>query len=90
MKNVQSSNIVVKDMHSMKDADAVLNAILAVWGINQAEINLEKKEAVFTYDERMASFHDFEQAIIDSGFPIYSDDRDKLNVKEGNESNESM
>lgn len=90
MKNVQSSNIVVKDMHSMKDADTVLNALLSVWGINQAEINLEKKEALFTYDERMASSQDFAQAIIDSGFDIYSDEQDKLNVKEGSESNESM
>ncbi|MCM3789249.1 heavy-metal-associated domain-containing protein [Domibacillus indicus] len=87
---MQSGSIMVKDMHSMRDADTVLDALLSVWGIGQAEINLEKNEAVFTYDERMASSQDFEQAIVDSGFTIYSDDENKLNVKEINESHENM
>ena len=39
-------------------------------GVSKAEINLSKSQAVFTYDERMASQQDFEQAIKDLGFDI--------------------
>jgi copper chaperone CopZ len=89
---VESGVVVVKDMISQQDADKVLNAILAVWGISRAEINLEKKKALFTYDERMASSHDFAQAVVDSGYHISTDEisSDKLNLTGRGESNEGM
>lgn len=71
---MESHVVVVKNMHSLQDADKVLNALLGVWGVDRAEINLEKNEALFTYDERMASSQDFTQAIMDSGFSISTDE----------------
>ncbi|THE09594.1 copper chaperone [Bacillus timonensis] len=61
---------VIKDMVNQQDADKILNALLEVWGIGRAEVNLNNSNAVFSYDERMASYHDFEQAIIDKGYEI--------------------
>jgi copper chaperone CopZ len=62
--------VVVKNMMNQDDANKVLEAIERVWGLGQVEVNLSKKEAKFTYDERMASLQDFEQAIKDTGFEI--------------------
>jgi copper chaperone len=67
---VENGLFVVKDMVNQQDADKVLNALLDVWGIGRAEVNLSKSQAVFTYDERMGSYHDFEQAVIDTGYEI--------------------
>lgn len=57
-------------MANQADANKVLEAIEHVWGLGQVEVSLSQKEAKFTYDERMASPHDFEQAIKDIGFEI--------------------
>jgi copper chaperone CopZ len=67
---VENGVFVVKNMVNQQDADKVLNALLEVWGIGRAKVNLSKSHAVFTYDERMASYHDFEQAVIDTGYEI--------------------
>ncbi len=87
MNKMESEVVIVKDMTSLKDADTVLNALLGVWGIDRAEINLEKHQALFTYDERMASSQDFEQAILDSGFEIETSQPEKLNLTERRKSN---
>jgi len=67
---VETSIVTVQNMANQQDADKVLQAIEEVWGVSKAEINLSKSQAVFTYDERMASQQDFEQAIKDLGFDI--------------------
>jgi copper chaperone CopZ len=61
---------MVNNMENQADVNKVLEAIEHVWGLGQVEFNLSQKEAKLTYDERMASPHDFEQAIKDSGFEI--------------------
>jgi copper chaperone CopZ len=38
--------------------------------VGHVEVNLSKKEAIFSYDERMASPQDFEQAVKDIGFEL--------------------
>ncbi|MBT2757764.1 heavy-metal-associated domain-containing protein [Mesobacillus foraminis] len=67
---MKSGVLRIKDIVDQQDADKVLNALLDVWGIERAEVNLNNSNAVFSYDERMASYHDFEQAIIDTGYEI--------------------
>ena len=67
---METSIVTVQNMANQQDADKVLQAIEEVWGVSKAEINLSKSQAVFTYDERMASQQDFEQAIKDLGFDI--------------------
>jgi copper chaperone len=67
---LETYTVVVNNMKNQDDANKVLEAIEHVWGLGQIEVNLSKKEAKFTYDERMASFLDFEQAIKDTGFEI--------------------
>ncbi|PLR95212.1 heavy-metal-associated domain-containing protein [Bacillus sp. T33-2] len=68
---MENGVVNVKDMANQHDADKVLHALLDVWGVLRAEINLSKGEALFTYDKRMASIVDIEQAIIDTGYDIY-------------------
>ncbi|PLR79282.1 hypothetical protein CU633_00685 [Bacillus sp. V3-13] len=58
----------VKNMSNQQDADKVLNTLLDVWGIGRAEVHLENHQAVFTYDKRMASYQDFQYALIDRGY----------------------
>lgn len=72
---MENGVFVIKDMVNQQDADKVLNALLEVWGIGRAEVNLTNSNAVFSYDERMASYHDFEQAIIDTGYEILQTER---------------
>ncbi|MFJ8268163.1 heavy-metal-associated domain-containing protein [Peribacillus asahii] len=67
---METSIVTVQNMVNQQDADKVLQAIEDVWGISKAEIKLSKKQAIFTYDERMASQQDFEQAIKEIGFDI--------------------
>lgn len=75
MKAMENGVFVIKDMVNQQGADKVLNALLEVWGIERAEVNLNKSNVVFSYDERMASYHDFEQAIIDTGYEILQTER---------------
>jgi copper chaperone len=67
---VETYTVTVKNMINQDDAKKVMETIEHVWGLGQVEVNLSKKEAIFTYDERMASPHDFKQAIKDNGFEL--------------------
>jgi copper chaperone len=70
MISLETSVVTVKNMVNQQDADKVLQALEHVWGLSRAEVKLSINQAVFTYDERMASPQDFEQAIIETGFEI--------------------
>ncbi|MDQ0202050.1 copper chaperone [Neobacillus ginsengisoli] len=70
MITLETGVVTVKNMVNQQDADKVLQAIEHVWGLNRAEVIFSKSQAIFTYDERMASSQDFEQAIIETGFEI--------------------
>lgn len=67
---MQKVMIKVEGLHSNQDRDKVLHALNEVWGIQNAEVNLQKGEAIFSYDERAASEQDFEAAINDCGYKI--------------------
>jgi copper chaperone len=67
---LENEVIVVKNMGNETDANKVLEAIEHVWGLLRAEVHLSQKEAVFSYDERMASVQDFKQAVVEAGFDI--------------------
>ncbi|MBA4494776.1 heavy-metal-associated domain-containing protein [Paenactinomyces guangxiensis] len=66
--------IAVQGMADQQDADKVSQALHEVWGTRKVEVSLDKGEATFTYDEKAASFEDFQQAILDSGFEIKMED----------------
>ncbi|MDQ0220627.1 copper chaperone [Peribacillus cavernae] len=70
MNRNEEAVVVVKSMQNQVDADKVLNVLLGVWGIEGAEVNLYSNKATFTYDNRMASLHDFEQALLDAGYDV--------------------
>lgn len=67
---MQTAKTTIVNMNNQDDADKVMKVIESVWGITRAEVNLSKGEALFTFDEKMASEEDFKQAIIDSGYQI--------------------
>jgi copper chaperone CopZ len=57
---------------SKADEEKINHALHDVWGVRNVKLNPEKGEAVISFDEKAASFTDFEQAIMDSGFEIVS------------------
>ncbi|XJZ25660.1 heavy-metal-associated domain-containing protein [Bacillota bacterium Lsc_1132] len=67
---METDVINVKNMGSQEDAEKILAALEHVWGLTKAEVSLSKKEAIVTFDERMASSQDFIQAIVETGFDI--------------------
>lgn len=69
---MEEAVVTIKNMQNQADADKVLNALLDVWGIGRAEVHLGRNEAVFTYDNRMASLQDFERALLDTGYEVAS------------------
>jgi copper chaperone len=70
MISLETGIVTLKNMVNQQDADKILEAIEQVWGLIRAEVKLSKCQAIFTYDERMASPRDFEQAIIDLGYEL--------------------
>lgn len=68
--------IAVQGMADPNDANKVSNALHEVWGVRKVEVSAETGEAVLTYDEKAASFEDFQQAILDTGFEIYRNNGD--------------
>ncbi len=51
-----------------EDEVKVSKALHDVWGIRNAKINVQTKEAIISYDEKAGSLQDFQQAIIDIGY----------------------
>lgn len=67
---METAVILVKNLTSQEDANKILTAVEHVWGLTKVEVNLSKREAIVTYDERMASSQDFVQTLVDTGFQI--------------------
>ncbi|GIN61786.1 hypothetical protein J27TS8_17790 [Robertmurraya siralis] len=67
---METSKINLQGVSSQVDADKVLQALHEVWGVRNAEVRFHSQEAIISFDENAASLHDFEQAIIDSGFGV--------------------
>ncbi|WP_077212831.1 heavy-metal-associated domain-containing protein [Bacillus dakarensis] len=67
---MEKAKLKLEGVESQDDADKVLHALHEVWGIREAEVNFNSKEALFSFDEKSASLQDFEQAVIDSGFHV--------------------
>ncbi|GGE09104.1 hypothetical protein GCM10011571_08060 [Marinithermofilum abyssi] len=67
---MKKETIMIKGMKDQKDLDRVLASLRDVWGVRQVDINLSKGEAVVSFNKNAASLHDFEQAVIDSGFQV--------------------
>jgi copper chaperone CopZ len=70
MSGLDTRVVTIKNMVNQQDADRVLEVIEHVWGDTRAVVDLSKGQATYSFDEKMASSQDFEQAIIDSGFEI--------------------
>jgi copper chaperone len=66
--------IIIKGMHDRIAAEKVTRALQEVWGIDQVQVHADKGEATFNYDELAASFHDFQQAVLEMGFEIQTVD----------------
>ncbi|MGG0718460.1 heavy-metal-associated domain-containing protein [Robertmurraya massiliosenegalensis] len=67
---METGKLKLQGLSSQEDADKILRALNEVWGVRNAEVNVNHKEAVVSYDEKAASLHDFEQAIIDTGYDL--------------------
>ncbi len=51
-------------------ADDVSRILHDVWGIRDVEVNVDTHEAIVSFNEDSASLHDFEQALLDSGYHL--------------------
>ncbi|WP_449621069.1 heavy-metal-associated domain-containing protein [Robertmurraya sp. Marseille-Q9965] len=60
----------LEGVKTQEDADKVLQALNSVWGVRKAEVNLNSGEAIVSYDEKAATYADFTQAVIDSGYKV--------------------
>lgn len=69
---MKTGTIRVQGMADENDKQKVSRALLEVWGVRGVSVNLEKREANISYDELAANYTDFQQAILDSGFEIYT------------------
>jgi copper chaperone len=67
---MKKETIHIKGMKDQKDVEQVLASLQDVWGVRLVEINLPHGEAVVSFDEKAASLHDFEQAVISEGFQL--------------------
>ncbi|MDF1507056.1 heavy metal-associated domain-containing protein [Robertmurraya sp. DFI.2.37] len=67
---METGKLNLQGVSSQADADKVLQALNEVWGVREAEVRFRSQEVIISFDENAASLHDFEQAIIDSGFGV--------------------
>ncbi|PLR66357.1 copper chaperone [Bacillus sp. UMB0893] len=70
MCKLEKGSIKIEGIKNEQDANKILQALHAVWGISDAEVSLVNKTAMFTYDEKAASRVDFLQAVKDTGYHI--------------------
>ncbi|WP_338447701.1 cation transporter [Niallia oryzisoli] len=70
---MKKRTLQISNFECQEDAEKITQAVLDVWGIADAKANATQKTISFTFDERMASEQDFEQAITESGFQIVSE-----------------
>jgi copper chaperone len=66
---LQTGKIKIEGVQTSQDVNKALKVLNEVWGIRDVTLSLTG-EATIQYDETAASLHDFEQAVIDSGFDI--------------------
>jgi copper chaperone len=66
---LQTGKIKIEGVQTSQDVNKALKVLNEVGGIRNVTLSLTG-EATIQYDETAASFHDFEQAVIDSGFDI--------------------
>jgi len=67
---MESGVLKVNSKLSEQDAEKILDALNHVWGVSDAEVSVDRSEASFKFDKKMASAQDFAQAVIDAGFTI--------------------
>ncbi|MEK4028192.1 MULTISPECIES: heavy metal-associated domain-containing protein [Bacillaceae] len=65
--------IRLKNKLTQQEAEKASQALESVWGVRRTEVNPASGEAVFSYNEEAASYTDFQQALLDSGFEIEED-----------------
>ncbi|MCZ8514298.1 heavy-metal-associated domain-containing protein [Paenibacillus filicis] len=62
--------MIVQGLTRQSDADKVSHALREIWGVKEVEVNLNRKEVKFSYDESAASYKDCLEAVVESGYPI--------------------
>lgn len=67
---MKERTLQISNLNSQEDVEKITQAVQDVWGITDAKASPVQKTVSFTFDERMASEQDFEQAIMESGFYI--------------------
>jgi copper chaperone CopZ len=73
-----TKTIAIPQMRNQQDADKVSRALQEVWGIKSAEVSWERQEATVHFDELAASFHDFQEALLESGYEIRTPEGQRL------------
>lgn len=68
---METKTIRVAGLSNESAAQQVEHALHEVWGIRSVEeISLARGEVTFCYDEKAASFGDFQRALQESGFAV--------------------
>ncbi|MFC5713752.1 heavy-metal-associated domain-containing protein [Thalassorhabdus alkalitolerans] len=71
---METQKLVINNLSNQEDALKVENILRDVWGIRKVNVDVDKQEAVFSYDEKAASYIDFQQAVVDAGYRVEGDE----------------
>lgn len=78
---VTKKSIFINNMNTHEDADHVSKVLHDIWGIRQVEVQLDKKSAIITYDEKAATIQDFHQGIVENGFFVMNEEDGSIEQK---------
>ncbi|MBU8908679.1 heavy-metal-associated domain-containing protein [Desertibacillus haloalkaliphilus] len=73
---METRKISIVNLASQEDAEKVKQVLRDVWGIRGVDINVDKREAIVSFDAKAASFIDFQQAIADCGYQLENPEGD--------------
>jgi copper chaperone len=71
---MEVKTISLKKLDKEIDGKKISQALHDVWGVRQVEVQVDKGEATVSYDEKAASFIDFQQAIVDIGYEVENEE----------------
>ncbi len=70
----REETIRIKGMHCATCTDTVRDALMSVKGAKEARVNLATQKAVVSYDPKMASLKDLEEAVKGAGYEVAKDE----------------
>jgi copper chaperone len=65
-----SDRVWVQGIQATADVNKIRTALGDVWGIQSVQVEPNRGEVTYSFDERAGSLEDFRAAIVNAGYPI--------------------